>query len=228
VDHTTLAVAAQQAYRINPTLSGYVTHFIRRGPVEVAVFVSQRNIVVAFRGTEAATPGDWEVDLRCTKTKLGGTAGRWHKGFAEALWQVQLHIESRIGFTNRTKPIYITGHSLGGALAVLHAALLRDEEHRVQEIVTFGAPRVGNRPAAEWLERKYPGKIVQYEHAGDRVPHLPPTWMGYCHVGQRIYLGGRSRSWWDRLRIVTRGMLGVDRHKMAAYLEGIFQREKGG
>lgn len=47
--------------------------------------------------------------------------------------------------------VYLTGHSLGGALSVLIAAELY-EDFDLGEVYTFGEPRVGNKQMASWLD----------------------------------------------------------------------------
>jgi pimeloyl-ACP methyl ester carboxylesterase len=225
-----LARAAQQAYLAQPRLDDYVPHLIRKGPVEAVVFVGKDNLIVAFRGTEALKVEDWWVDLKVRKKRLSNAPGKWHRGFVDALWRVQLHIEVKIGFSNRIKPIYITGHSLGGALAVVHAAELavRGEDDRVREVVTFGAPRVANLSAKRWLESKYQHKIVQYKMPGDKVPHLPPAWLGYVHVNhskQMTYVPAEHR-WYHKLQMFSRGLLNTHRHSMGAYMAALAEMQR--
>lgn len=227
MNHMLLARAAQQAYLANSTLDEYAPHLIVKGPVEAVVFVGRDDLIVAFRGTESLA--DVRLDLKFRKKILNGAPGKWHRGFVDGLWRVQLHIETRLGFSNRIKPIYITGHSLGGALAVVHAAhlFIRGEHDRVQNVVTFGAPRVANWASKRWLDSKYQAKIIQYRIPGDRVPHLPPVWLGYHHVGQPVYLGQPTKNrWWHKLQLFSRGLMKTHRHKMSAYMTALqdFQR----
>lgn len=77
--------------------------------------------------------------------------------------------------------IYITGHSLGGALAVLSLPDVKDNFGAVEGLLTFGQPRVGNKRFASWL-----GSQVNHErvvHYGDPVPHSPIKANGYLHDG---------------------------------------------
>jgi predicted lipase len=70
--------------------------------------------------------------------------------------------------------IYVTGHSLGGAIAVLAS---RDivETFRVlkfHKVVTFGQPRVGNPKFAEYMNA-YVAKTYRVVHNADIIPHNP-------------------------------------------------------
>lgn len=52
-------------------------------------------------------------------------------------------------------PIYVTGHSLGGSIAVLTAAELSvDDDYNVATVYTYGKPRVGNKKFASWFNQR--------------------------------------------------------------------------
>ncbi|MEV0292666.1 lipase family protein [Nocardia sp. NPDC050710] len=80
--------------------------------------------------------------------------------------------------------LYLTGHSLGGAMAALMAVMLSVEEEYVELFApvskgayTFGAPMVGSPEFAkacaahEFLDRN----VIRYVYRKDVVPHLPPS-----------------------------------------------------
>lgn len=72
----------------------------------------------------------------------------------------------------------MTGHSLGGALALLAAWHLQRQFIPLHEVVTFGAPMVGNAVAAQAFQREFPGKIFRYVNIDDPVPLLPMvSWL---------------------------------------------------
>ncbi len=76
------------------------------------------------------------------------------------------------------RTIYITGHSLGGAVATLLAAYLKDEKGLDPILYTYGSPRAGN----EDFVRSY-ANITHYRHVNrnDPVPMLPGRWMDSGH-----------------------------------------------
>jgi hypothetical protein len=71
--------------------------------------------------------------------------------------------------------IFIAGHSLGGALAMLSGfyLLTHDYEayHDILSICTFGAPRVGNQDFCNWFDGV---DVVRYFNTEDAVPTVPP------------------------------------------------------
>lgn len=96
--------------------------------------------------------------------------------------------------------LFITGHSLGGALAVLGTFFL-SQRLRLSPaaIVTFGAPPVGDQSFRQLYSHNDSTWQVVYE--ADWVPHMPPFF--YCHVGQTLWIesGNISREvhWRERM-----------------------------
>ncbi len=61
----------------------------------------------------------------------------------------------------------------------------------VQEIVTFGAPMIGNDAASAGLRAEFPGKIFRYVDLEDLVPHLPTVSLianAYSHCLSEVAL----------------------------------------
>jgi len=126
-------------------------------------------IVLAFRGTEATSIKDIKADTRAN-TIVCETRGKIHAGFDEAFNNVRPDIEQELKKQGvREKPLFVTGHSLGGALATIAAKKL---EHGggLAACYTFGSPRVGDE---QWVEHiKTP--IYRLVNAADCVTMLPP------------------------------------------------------
>ena len=130
---------------------------------------------LVFRGTKGETgePVDrqiaaWLTNIDFTQASLGGY--RVHRGFAgevEASLDELERLARRHGAGRR--PLFLTGHSAGGALATLAARRLFERGLPVAGSVVFAAPRVGDRTFAT----SYPLPLWRVETGHDIVPHLP-------------------------------------------------------
>lgn len=84
--------------------------------------------------------------------------------------------------------VFVTGHSLGGALATLCALDLKINLKLPDvRVVSFGSPRVGNYIFAKWFEQEI-GPHWRFTHNRDIVPSVPPGYMGFYHVAQEVWL----------------------------------------
>lgn len=126
---------------------------------------SDRMAVLAFRGTEKNF-GDIKTDLNARFYKRDGVSV--HDGFRRALANVEPAIKTAVAKVRDYK-LYITGHSLGGALALVATRALNADN--VAACYTFGSPRVGNSEFADTI--KVP--IYRVVNAADVVPRVPPT-----------------------------------------------------
>jgi hypothetical protein len=134
--------------------------------------------VLAFRGT--VTVGGWLTDLDARQASVAGWAGKVHEGFAQAMSQFRFWMTNHVA---RTKPLWLTGHSLGGALATLASTSFDN----IAEVYTFGSPRVGDKEfAAAFRPTHY-----RFVNALDIVPHVQPA-LEYEHVGELKMIGVRT------------------------------------
>ena len=163
------------------------------------------SILATKPGTEILEMGNADVTdamnlLVVPEGRLGldlaaaGVGARFHKGFVDAIaaiWPVLLPaIEAEVKKCDR--PIWITGHSLGGALALIAAWLLKRKFIAVEEVCTFGAPMIGNRTAGAAFNREFAGKIHRYVNGRDPVPKLPGLSLvanEFVHVDRERLLG---------------------------------------
>jgi hypothetical protein len=139
--------------------------------------VSAPCAVLVFRGTEQKLQ-DFvhDADARLVPAVQG--SARIHRGFARALAAVWPQINHALP---HDVPLFFTGHSLGAALAILAAT------HRPPRAVYgFGAPRVGDAGVAQLLRAVPVHRIV---HGDDIVTVVPPSALGFRHVGEEIHIG---------------------------------------
>lgn len=211
-----LGVASDLAYL--PEATGKIAYreqlgldarLISVGNTQVYVGANDDHIVAAFRGTEAPTSieglKDWllsdamnllivpEGDLG-TDFVAAGVGTRWHQGFIKAIgdiWNPFLEaIETERKKSDR--PLWLTGHSLGGALALLAGWRLKRKFISVHQIYTFGGPMVGNAAAAEAIDREFGDKIFRYVNYQDPIPQLPTVSLlanQYGHCQKEVDIG---------------------------------------
>ncbi|MBX7134589.1 MAG: lipase family protein [Fimbriimonadaceae bacterium] len=141
--------------------------------------------ILAFRGT--ANAGGWVSNIARSipESRPRDYYGKIHPGFADgldSLWEGLL-----AGLKDPDvagKPLFITGHSRGGALATLAAQSLVYVHLPAVAVYTYGAPRVGNSAFAA----KYDiASHYRVENDKDIVPHVPPRPLS-SHVGQRHWI----------------------------------------
>jgi len=83
-------------------------------------------------------------------------------------------------------PIYVTGHSLGAAMATLAAYTLKYSYPSVDvRSITFGSPRVGNLGWMQGFKSILPG-VFRVVWQKDVVPHIPPH-FSYYHVPREVW-----------------------------------------
>lgn len=129
-------------------------------------------LVVAFRGTDIAQLADvWtDLDYEKIETELGEV----HKGFYEASQALMRSVVAAIEHRERPRHIWLTGHSLGGAIATLTMRQLEMQGHRVSGLVTFGQPRVGDRNFTIAMNRRLGNRMLRVINEDDVVASLPP------------------------------------------------------
>jgi len=150
-------------------------------------------IILSFRGTEATHLEDIVSDLRFIKTD--GPFGEVHRGFKFALDTVWPEVEAKIKSLKDGKRLFITGHSLGAALATLAAATLSHLDINVDAIYTFGQPKVGNKDFAKEYDKKVGKKHYRFVNNNDIVTRVPK--VGYDHVGRFIYISTKGELLYD-------------------------------
>ena len=122
--------------------------------------------VFAFRGTDEVA--DAFRDLRILPWWTKGL-GWCPSGFVKASDDVLIRVLA-IAMEYNLKPsqIILTGHSLGGAIALIVGAKLALLGYPVKEIVTFGAPRCGRLKVLDVVP------VTMYRNGRDVVTQMPP------------------------------------------------------
>jgi triacylglycerol lipase len=137
----------------------------------------ERNVVLAFRGSQNLPNFMSSVNVRL----VPGFGGNVHQGFMHAWAMMRGPITALLDrWHTPGHTLWLTGHSLGGALATLAAADFKGQGRPVQQVMTFGAPRVGDAAFAQG----YQLPTIRFVNHHDPVPWVPPHLE---HVGQQWY-----------------------------------------
>lgn len=177
--------------------------------------------ILSFRGTEVKEKSDVLADLTSGKN-IEACGGKIHVGFKGETNKLWPSIQKAIADIDA---LYITGHSLGAAIATVAASRIQT---KVIALVTFGSPRVGNREFVDSL------KVVHYrvQNNCDDVTKVPFRLMGFKHHGTHKYMNFygefRELTVWQRIKdmIISRikarkkgqRFIGIFDHLMANYI----------
>ncbi|HJT23271.1 MAG TPA: lipase family protein [bacterium] len=141
--------------------------------------------VLAFKGTVPSEPETVAMDAKFLFKPW--KYGEAHAGFLDTIEELRPMIEPEV--KKIKTPIFITGHSLGGALALLASILLKGQE-RFSACYTYGCPRVGNEQFADHL---FKVPVYRCVHRADLVPGVPLLAMGYRQYGDVRFLSNDNR-----------------------------------
>lgn len=157
-----------------------------------AVLIEHKNyLCIAFRGTE--TEDILDHIWACPVNKL---FGRFHKGYwheVDAVWgKINREYEKLQANKENKKPLLITGHSLGGAMATIAAARFICENVEDNKILTslytFGQPRAMDISTAPKYDSKISDRYHRFHNYGDMVPTIPNRSTGYSHAGKCVFI----------------------------------------
>ncbi len=162
-------------------------------------------ILCAFRGTISESNGmidlnNWLSDADAWQTPYqsyfgGPDVGAIHEGFAVALSGIWKDVLAAIAAARTNgQPLWMTGHSLGGALAYLATAVLNfTQREPVNGLYTFGQPRLGDVNFCSQCETAFGDTHFRFVNNEDIVTRVPPRIMPhipveyYGHTGQLVY-----------------------------------------
>lgn len=155
--------------------SGFIAHSLNRVWEPFGYIIeSPEEIVVAFRGTSSTS--DWLSDALASQIEYpyAKSAGKTHRGFTQIYETARDQILTSLRAKDEGKALFVTGHSLGGALAVLCALdIASNTGFRSPILYTYGAPRVGDYAFVSAFSRR-PIAINRVSNLYDAVTYLPP------------------------------------------------------
>ncbi|MGO2354606.1 MAG: lipase family protein [Marinomonas foliarum] len=112
-----------------------------------------------------------------------------HQGFGSGAKAVYEDIKP---FLTKDQPIHLTGHSLGGAIAVILGMYLQNDGYPVEQIITFGQPKVTNVTGANKFHTLPLTRVVTPDDIVPLVPPISPMQIKdldiFWHMGEEIIL----------------------------------------
>lgn len=165
-----------------------------------ALVVSHNSfLVVAFRGPDDIR--SWLANIQTNSTNKFepclGMCGNFQIDFYGAAQTIYASVTKAIDqyIKKKETPVYITGHSLGGAIANVFAVEMLNRQRidyvGFERLVTFGAPRVAERETAKAMNRLFLENHYRVAHCLDPVPQVP-TKFRFQHAGKLVYINRRG------------------------------------
>ena len=225
-----MAIMAETAYLDKKEAKAVITQygitghkFFECDGAQCHAFWNKEEYVLAFRGTQPEELSDLLADLNAIP-RGAMTHGLVHSGFRgelDKLWDdIVKHQKG-----HQSKKFYITGHSLGAAMATIATSRF-EETMKVEQLTTFGSPRVGTRSFVKAIETPH----FRFVNNNDIVTKVPLWIMGYKHHGLLQYINFygniRKLTTWqaikDKWRGYKSGLLdGALDHGMANYVKAL-------
>lgn len=190
-----LAEASEHAYRDETTFAAWAdsTGLVYRGHADVgnvqAYWCSAGEaVLLIYRGT--SNIGQWLRDARFIPSKHHW--GLVHKGFRNGVCAVREKLAPFYKAAESSRHVWITGHSLGGALAVLTASEVKATGSKTSNIYTYGQPRVGFGNFANRVGIELPGCLHRFVNQSDVVTRVPAGLLyRHCGIVKRIVRPGK-------------------------------------
>ncbi len=189
----------------------HVMSFDKRGAQAYGA-IQDDIIFLAFRGTEPSEVNDIAADLKAwhREAVLHGSV---HAGFADEidkLWfDIRFWLKEYAEYDpdhedkGYNKRIYVTGHSLGAAMATIATSRLPHDT----VCYNFGSPRVGDSEFADRFDTIY--ECHRFVNNNDAVCQVPLYAMGFRHIGNLHYINTygfiRKMTKWQRWKDRWRG-----------------------
>jgi len=191
------------------------------------------SVLIGFRGTDERT--DWWTNLNIFFKR--SPFGWVHRGFMNATESFWPDLPEKLSdFRGRGQTIWITGHSLGGALALLAAVKLHMEHGlEIAGIYTYGQPPVGRGGFCANLAKHFPNRYFRFVNHIDAVSDAT---LFFRHPAREVRYFDTSGKLWEgdppwRVSILDRirgpgifgGLAEFVVHSMKNYIENLMKQE---
>ena len=157
-----------------------------KNSAQAALIEHRDYLCMAFRGTDERI--DWLDNLNLFREEA--LFGEFHRGFwrsVEDVWDI-VNLQCKRLRRIKKRPVFFTGHSLGGAMATIAAAIFIDRDQPFTSVYTFGQPRAMDRATARIYNSEARNRHHRFVNNEDIVTRIPTRISGYSHVGNCLYI----------------------------------------
>jgi len=185
-----ITVDPQKAAQVPPQHLPMLSSMLKLSPIFGFVATKPGAVFISIRGTEST--GEWLCDFEAAPATCQIGAGAVHDGFQKVYETIRDSALS--GLNAVVKPgdqLFVTGHSLGAALALLFASDAVAVTPNIQ-VCTFAGPRTGLGDFVTSYNARIP-RTLRVANRWDIVPNVPvpaPPFCLYKHVGTLLSIDG--------------------------------------
>lgn len=151
------------------TTSDGSSNFFKVASVVAKSFIKSVGSLWKNRGAGSKDLKDLFTEFKSVTAEDG--AAQVHSGFKKSVDLLWRQIKADLDYYGKARPVWVTGHSLGAAMAVVAGM-----RYEFEDVVTFGEPRVGYNIK---LKAKRHTRIVNGNDPVTMIP--PPFWRRYEH-----------------------------------------------
>lgn len=197
--------------------SGFVSvKGANKNSAQAALIEHKDYLCMAFRGTNELA--DWLDNINAFRESV--LFGEFHRGFwnsVEDVWDV-IHGEYKRLREEKKRPLFFTGHSLGGAMATVAASRFLHQDLPFTSVYTYGQPRALSRGTSRIYNAEAGRRHYRFQNNEDIVTRVPARLMGYSHVGTCLYIDSNKQihddsGFWFRFLDVFDGALDALRNQ---------------
>ena len=139
--------------------------------------------VLSFRGSKSVRNWMADLDFPQVPTDICDDCD-CAQGFYNSWTEARSGVLAAMSTTAAKYPSYsvaVVGHSLGGAIATIAAAELRNMNIK-SNLYTYGAPRIAGSGLSDYITNQGKGANFRTTHYDDPVPMTPPQFFGFVHI----------------------------------------------
>jgi triacylglycerol lipase len=192
---------------------GVAFDYIEHATNELYVLYNEDDLIIAFRGTELKEFENLVEDLDVDMVDSLFCNGKVHHGFQQALDNLWPRLLPVLKQRLKQQHVWVTGHSLGAAMAVLAACRLHHETTlniKPKAVFTYGCPRNSDTRFVNSLPMPH-YRWVNNADVVTKVPTFP-----YVHGGDMFYINRNGQ-------VKKMSFLGRVTDQLAASVKGLFK-----